>query len=108
MFLYFSWGKKQKKWNLDNSGKTLIASWSYFSFFHCPVKVSDITWILIGNNRNEDRILLENEVARLTENKVPDIGKWQKYGLGYLVLFIIGLFAFLAVVAPILDKLEGR
>lgn len=108
MFLHFGWGKKQKKWKLNNSDKFLVASWYYFSLFFCPIKISKIKWILVGNNRNEDRLLSENEVIQLTANKVPDIGKWQKYGLWYLILSIVALFAFLAVAVPILDKLEGR
>jgi hypothetical protein len=89
--LFFGWGRRNLTWTLD-SGKHLVASWSYFHFFFFPLAFKT-TWHLIGDSRAEDSIIDYNEVKKLVPINTPTIGFWNRFGLliGIGVLCLIGI-----------------
>lgn len=96
--MIFGWGKKQKIWTLTND-KQLIAVWSYFHIFWFPMRVSAITWYIIGDSRSEDVAIPYEKVKELFPEKVPDIGFWNQYGL----FFIFSPFLLCCFVSSILQ-----
>ena len=91
--LFFGWGTKIKSWVVDNEHQ-LVAHWSYFSIFFCPIAFG-ITWHIRGDSRLEDKMISHNDVKRMFPVATPDIGMWNRCGLLIIIggLFLLSLFS---------------
>ena len=62
--MIWGWGTKTKKYLVENN-QVLIHSWKYFSLFFIPIIKHSHQWILLGENRSEDKLLTEEQVLRM-------------------------------------------
>lgn len=83
--ILFGWGRKKKSWSLGD-GRTILATWGYFSIFFCPI-AGKVAWHILGENRSEDEIISYEKVQALIPEGTPSIGVWSRFGL----LIAIGL-----------------
>lgn len=94
--MFLGWGKKSKEWQLD-SGEALVASWSYFSLFFCPVSRST-RWFIVGDRRSQDQEITLQQLEQMFPEDPPKVPLWDRYGLwmilaGYLAIAMIaGVF----------------
>lgn len=93
MFLFFGWGSKHKSWSLED-GNHLMVTWSYFHLFFIPVAFNK-EWHLLGNNRDEDKIISYHQVKEMFPEETPKLNKFNEFGL----LYVIGGFIFLNLIS---------
>lgn len=94
--IFFGWGEQRKTWKLAGD-KLLVATWSHFNLFWCPIAFN-IKWHLIEEVEDEikmsahilcgDYEIPYEKVREVVPEQTPDLDIWQRYGL---VLVIVGI-----------------
>ncbi len=95
-FSIFGWGKKTRKWPMDN-GKELVVTWSYFSLNFLSGLAWSIRWYIVGDNRSEDREITYDEVKKLFPENTPCLSRLERYGLLWVCGVTILLVAYALV-----------
>lgn len=90
--IFFGWGRKSKRWHFRDG--YLVVVWSYWHIFFCPCAY-DIRWHVEGENRSEDHWISEAMIKEIIPENTPDIGKWDRYGM----LYVLGGFIALIVLS---------